>query len=60
VLFVGGMEWIRTAVNLVMIRQSMNMPWVRLAFILGCISLLSFGSIFLFRLKSLRKRYVYD
>ena len=56
-LFIGGIEWIRTVYNLVMARQSMDMPWVRLALILGAVSLVSFCSICIFRAGSLKTRY---
>ncbi len=59
-LFIGSIEWIRTLVILVSGRQGAGMPWVRMAFILGSLSLFTIGSIFLFRAKSLRKRYQLD
>lgn len=59
-LFIGGMEWIRTVYSLVMARQSMDMPWIRMALILGTVSLVSFCSIFIFRARSLKTRYQLD
>jgi hypothetical protein len=59
-LCVGGIEWIRTTFGLVMMRQSMGMPWVRLALILGGVALLSFCSVFIFRAGSVRRRYKLD
>lgn len=59
-LIIGGIEWFRTTFNLVMIRQSMNMPWIRLAVILGGVALLAFCSLLVFRSESLKKRYNLD
>ena len=56
-LVIGGLEWFRTTYNLVMMRQSMNMPWTRLAIILGSVALLTFCSSLVFRSKFLKKRY---
>ena len=59
-LVIGGLEWFRTTYNLVMMRQSMNMPWTRLAIILGGVALFTFCSSLVFRSKSLKKRYSKD
>ncbi len=59
-LVVGSIKWIVTLLKLVSMRQAMNMPWIRLALILGSVSMITFGSIFIFRLKSLRVRYKLD
>jgi hypothetical protein len=56
-LLVGGIEWVRTVFGLVTMRQSMGMPWIRLALILGGVALLAIGSIFIFRAGSVRRRY---
>ncbi len=57
ILILGGIEWIRTLVMLVMLRQDMGMPWIRLAVILGVVAVITIASALIFRLKSLRKRY---
>jgi hypothetical protein len=59
-LVIGAIEWIRTAFGLVMTRQSMGMPWVRLSLILGGVALLAIGSIFIFRAGAVRRRYKLD
>ncbi|MEW6601783.1 MAG: hypothetical protein AB1499_12500 [Nitrospirota bacterium] len=59
-LAIGGIEWIVTMYRLVSIREAAGMPWIRLAVILGAVSMITFGSIFIFRLKSLRIRYKLD
>ncbi len=56
-LVLGGIEWIRTAINFVQIRQSYNMPWTRLAIILGAVALGTFISAFVFRSRFLKDRY---
>jgi len=59
-LGIGSIEWIITLSRLVSRRQALGMPWIRLALILGSVSMIAFGSIFMFRLKSLRTRYKLD
>lgn len=59
-LAIGSIEWIMTLSRLVSMRQAMGMPWIRLALILGAVSMITFGSVFMFRLKSLRIRYKID
>jgi hypothetical protein len=56
-LVIGVIEWMRTAHNLVLLRQSMNEPWVRLLLILGGVALFTFASIFIFKNKSIAERY---
>ena len=57
VLFAGGLEWIRTAVVLAMFRQELGLPWLRMVLILGSVSLLTVGSVFVFQSRALRERY---
>jgi hypothetical protein len=38
-LVLGAVEWLRTASIFVSIRQDMGMPWIRLALILGGVSI---------------------
>jgi len=59
-LALSGIEWIMTLSRLVSMRQAMGMPWIRLALILGAVAIMTFGSIFMFRLESLRIRYKLD
>lgn len=42
VLFVGGLEWIRTLFRLVGLRRSMGEDWARLAIILVAVAVLTF------------------
>ena len=59
-LIIGGIEWVRTAFSLVMARQSMGMPWIRLSLILGGVALLAIGSLFIFRARAVQRRYKLD
>lgn len=49
ILFLGTLEWIRTLIQLVQIRQAAGQPWIRLIFILGSVVLFTFISLLLFR-----------
>jgi len=57
VLVIGGVEWIRTLLVLVKMRQAAGEPWERLALILGGVALFTVCSALVFRFKSLRERY---
>ena len=57
VLVIGALEWVRTLLKLVEIRQAMGMPWTRLAVILGIVALFTGLSALVFQLHSLKKRY---
>ena len=57
ILVLGGIEWIRTLITLVMLRQDMGRPWIRLVVILGAVAIMTISSALVFRLKSLRERY---
>ena len=56
-LFIAGLEWIRTIISLVSVRQSMNMPWMRLTIILGAVAVAAFASTGVFRFQALKDRY---
>ncbi len=45
-LFLGGLEWIWTAMLLVMQRQAIGQPWLRMACILGGVALFTFLAAF--------------
>lgn len=57
ILVTGGIEWIRTMVVFVKMRQSVGAPWERLALILGGVAIFTICSAFVFRFKSLRQWY---
>ena len=56
-LILGGLEWLRTLLNLVVQRQLSGQSWTRVAFILGAVILFTAGSAFIFETASLRQRY---
>ena len=56
-LLLGALEWARTAVLLVAIRQDHGMPWLRLAAILGAVAVFTLLSAAVFRSATLASRY---
>ncbi len=56
-LVVGAIEWIRTTVLLVLARQELGEPWLRLVIILGTVTLVTAGSALLLQLPRQKKRY---
>jgi len=56
-LLLGAIEWLRTLVSVAQIRSEFDMPWVRMAIILGAVALFTVLSGLVFRSKALRKRY---
>ena len=57
VLLAGAVEWLRTLVVLVIERQSIGLPWVRLVLILGAVILLTVYSAFCLKTEMLRRLY---
>jgi len=61
VLFLGGIEWVRTLVVFVTARRELGQPWTRLALILGTVALFTIGSGLLLSVSAeLRQRYGLD
>ena len=56
-LFLSAIEWIRTLVYLVQLRQDAGQPWMRLAIIIGSVALFTAASTLVFRHGSIRKKY---
>ncbi|WP_319548262.1 hypothetical protein [Desulfogranum marinum] len=56
-LVLYSLEWLRTMVNLVQLRQEYGMPWVRLAIIIGGVALFTALSALVFRHPGLQKKY---
>jgi len=56
-LVIGALEWVRTLLGLVEMRQAMSMPWIRLAVILGLVALFTGLSALVFQSRSLKERY---
>lgn len=57
ILIIGALEWIRTILIFVEERKLYEMPWVRLAVILGSVALFTALSGLLFQLKSIKRYY---
>lgn len=56
-LALGAIEWIRTAAQLVALRESMGQPWTRLAFILGAVALATALCALVYETRALRSRF---
>ncbi len=51
-LLIGAAEWARTLVGIAMRRQAQGAPWIRMAVILGAVTLLALGAALLLRFRS--------
>ncbi len=56
-LVLATIEWVRTLLHLVQLRQEDGLPWVRLAVIIGGVALFTACSALLLQLKSIQRRY---
>ena len=56
-LIIAAGEWIRTTIGLVTARQEEGQDYLRLAVILGAVTLLTLGSTFVFHSHTLKHRY---
>lgn len=56
-LVVGALEWLRTLLALVDVRQAMGAPWARLAAILGLVALATLASALALRSRAARAHY---
>jgi hypothetical protein len=56
-LLLGALEWVRTIVFVAQERMEQDMPWTRMAVILGVVVLFTALSSLVFRSKALRQRY---
>ncbi len=57
VLVVGALEWVRTAINLVFVRQETGEPWTRMVIILGSVALFTLASALVFRMPAVKRHY---
>ena len=57
-LVLGGLEWLHTLYNIVELRIEYDLPWTRLAVILGGVALFTAASALVFQGRSLRNRYL--
>ena len=56
-LVLGALEWVRTLLSLAAIRMENDQPWIRLALILGLVSLFTLASALVFFSEALKRRY---
>ncbi len=56
-LAIGALEWLRTAAALVALRQSMGLPYTRLAIILGFVAVGTGLAAFIFQARPVRARF---
>ena len=56
-LVLGALEWLRTLLLLIDIRDEAGQPWTRLAIIIGLVAALTGFSSLIFQCKSLKVRY---
>jgi NAD-dependent dihydropyrimidine dehydrogenase PreA subunit len=59
-LLAGGIVWVERTVYLVGLRQRNNMPWIRLAVILGVVALFTFFSAWMLGRRYFKERYKGD
>ena len=57
VLMLGAVEWVITTVSLAQMRMQMDLPWLRMAVILGAVALFTLLSGLVFQSRALRERY---
>ena len=55
-MLLAAIEWVRTLIYLVQLRQEADLPWVRLAIIIGTVALFTGVSTLVFRQRSLKKK----
>ena len=56
-LLIGAAEWLRTLFVIAQMRIANDMPWLRLAIILGLVALFTALSGLVFRSQTVRRRY---
>ena len=56
-LLAGGIVWIITLVNIILMRHLIWMPWMGFVLVIAVIVVLTFGSVFVFRAAPLQERY---
>ena len=57
VLVLGAVEWLRTLMFVAQMRIEFDMPWARMAIIMGAVAMFTAFSSLVFRGKALRNRY---
>jgi len=56
-LLLGAVEWVRTALRFIEIRQDLGRPWIRLALILAAVTLLTALSALVFETRRMSARF---
>ena len=56
-LIIGAIEWVRTTVSLVIVRNENGEPFLRLAIILGAVALFTLFSALVFRTKRIKSHF---
>lgn len=57
ILLLGAVEWVRTLISVAQMRIGLDMPWTRMAIILGAVAVFTALSCLVFRNDALRKRF---
>ena len=57
ILLLGTVEWLRTLYSVAQVRIELDMPWMRMAIILGVVALFTALSCLVFRSKALRRKF---
>lgn len=57
VLLLGAVEWVRTLISVAQMRIEFDMPWMRMAIILGAVAVFTAFSCLVFWSEALRKRF---
>ena len=57
VLLLGAVEWVRTLISVAQLRIELDMPWMRMAIILGAVAVFTALSCLVFWSEALRKRF---
>ncbi len=57
ILLLGTFEWLRTLYTVAQVRIALDMPWMRMAIILGAVALFTMLSCLVFKSAALRKKY---
>ena len=56
-LLLGSLEWVRTLIVRMMERKALGQPYLRFAFILGTVAVVTAASALMFRTARLRERF---
>jgi hypothetical protein len=57
ILLLGMVEWLRTLYSVAQVRIELDMPWMRMAIILGVVALFTALSCLVFQSETLRRKF---